>query len=533
MNRDLCRRALIGVLILLLVQIPRSILLLGSKDMIGAAAQTSKQKGMSYASWWHGQYSHPDADLALIKLAETGVNWISLIVTWYQDDVTSATIYADSLKTPTNDDLVHAIAYAHSLGFKVMLKPHLDLSNDPNPMHWRGMIGWDFTEAKWDEWFASYQAFIEHYAQLAEENGVEQFCVGTELSVSQEQAARWRAVVADVKSLYGGPLAYAANWDAADLTWWDAVEYIGIDAYYSLTGKCDPTVEELMAGWAPHVEALAALADQWDKSILFTEIGYRSVDCANRRPWEWGTGGIVDLEEQADAYEAAFASVFNQDWFAGIFWWVWDTDAFQGGPCYDGYTPHDKPAEDVLRRWYGVAPRSGRATPIPDYGRVLNLYTDELGPGWQDWSWDATVDLVSSSPVYSGTHAISVTAQAWGALSLHHEGFASDPYHWLELYVRKSFEEQPLKVYFSDGSGQELLYITLDDCRYTAGNVVEPHMWTRVLVPLSDLDAAGKWLSRMSIKNYQEQPAEFWIDEVHLVGALWPVYLPLAMSEDP
>jgi hypothetical protein len=44
-------------------------------------ATTARQKGMSYATWWPGAYSTPDADLALAQLAETGAEWISLIVT--------------------------------------------------------------------------------------------------------------------------------------------------------------------------------------------------------------------------------------------------------------------------------------------------------------------------------------------------------------------------------------------------------------------------------------------------------------------
>jgi hypothetical protein len=44
--------------------------------LIGESPQvlpiSQPQKGMSYASWWPGQYSHPDADLAFENLADTG-----------------------------------------------------------------------------------------------------------------------------------------------------------------------------------------------------------------------------------------------------------------------------------------------------------------------------------------------------------------------------------------------------------------------------------------------------------------------------
>ena len=83
---------------------------------------------------------------------------------------------------------------------------------------------------------------------------------------------------------------------------------------YPLTNKNDPTLAELRAAWAPHVTTLSSLASTWKMSILFTEIGYRSQDGANQHPWDWQVVGRVDLQEQADAYQAAFESVFTQTW---------------------------------------------------------------------------------------------------------------------------------------------------------------------------------------------------------------------------
>jgi hypothetical protein len=47
----------------------------------------------------------------------------------------------------------------------------------------------------------------------------------------------------------------------------------------------------------------------------------------------------------------------------------------------------------------------------------LVVYADSLLNGWQNWSW-ATVNLASTSRVYSGTRAISVNASNWQALYL-------------------------------------------------------------------------------------------------------------------
>ena len=500
----------------------------------GAQTQPSMQRGISYATWWSGDYSHPDADLSLANLASTGANWIGLIVTGHQDTITSTTIITTTA-TPTDADLTHVITEAHGRGLKVMLKPHVDLLHDED--HWRGQIGEEFTsEAEWAAWFASYQSFVEHYAGLAQTYGADQFCVGTELSATVHRADEWRGVIEGVRDSYSGPITYAANHGSEEtrITWWDAVDYIGVDAYYSLTDKNDPTLTELNAAWTPHVATLASLAFTWDKPILFTEIGYRSQDGTNRQPWAWAAEGAIDLQEQADAYQAAFESVYDQPWFAGMFWWSWGTDPFEGGPCDDDYTPHDKPAEDVLRAWYGAPPRpTPTPPPQPDYSRTVQIYADELGPDWEDWSWNATCNLAATDQVYSGTQAISVTLGAWGALSLWHPAFSASPYHWLEFYVRgaPSGQQRLWAIVYAEGN-IKLRKRPADDCRYIEGGIIEAGTWKRVRIPLSDLKATGQSLVRVSIQDRSGQASTaFWADELQLIGATWRVYLPEVLVE--
>jgi hypothetical protein len=320
----------------------------------GDGPRTKLQKGISYAAWGRGLYSLPQSDASLSELAETGANWISLIVTCYQDKIGSTSIFA-SETTPTDADLIHAMNRAHSLSLKVMLKPHLDLWKDPS--HWRGEIGLEFdSETQWKEWFSSYWGFIEHYAALADEKGADQFCVGTELAGTSGRDPDWRRVVSGIRALYSGPIAYAANHSGEEvsLTWWDAVDFIGVDAYYPLANTNTPTHRELMAAWKPHIEQLAALAAKWQKPLLLTEIGYRSLDGAASQPWNWQISGEVDLGEQAMCYRAAIDAFSPQPWLSGIFWWDWGPDPLAGGLDDDGYTPHRKPAEDILRSWFEV-----------------------------------------------------------------------------------------------------------------------------------------------------------------------------------
>src|SRR4030042_277436 len=115
------KRALLVLLSLALLAPPCC-----SKPQLTVSHPQEKQKGISYACWWPGLYSLPDSDISLAHLAETGANWISLIVTCYQENLESVRISAGE-SPPADEDLIHAIGQAHSLGLKVMLKPHLDL----------------------------------------------------------------------------------------------------------------------------------------------------------------------------------------------------------------------------------------------------------------------------------------------------------------------------------------------------------------------------------------------------------------------
>jgi hypothetical protein len=482
------------------------------------------QKGMAYTTWPVGKFGMPDADLALTNITAIGANWIAVIVTQYQDDLDTTTIF-QTAETATDAELVHAITQAHALGLKVMFKPHLD-PLVTTATHWRGMIGQDFTETQWNEWLVSYHDFITHYAALAEANDVEQFCVGVELGTASMRESDWRDIVAAVRAIYHGPLTYAAlnNNELTDLAWWDAVDYIGVDIYNGMGNNNEPTVAELVAAWEPHVSKLANLSDTWNKSVLITEIGYMSQDGNIQHPWNWLIeDGTIDLQEQAIGYQAAFQVLYHQPWLAGMYWWDYGTDPFEGGPCDQHYTPHDKPAEDILRSWYSASSRAMRFEMLSEDAQIIDVYTDTLSTGWEDQSVDIQADLLSSAPVFSGTYAISVTAQAQGMLSFHHEAFDSSPYLWLEFYVMKPALGEEIRVFVTDESNTELRQLPL--CRYMTGDI-EPYTWKRVLIPLGDLDARGQMLQQLTFKNVTDQPESFWLDEIRLIAPASQVFLP-------
>jgi len=305
------------------------------------------QKGFSYAAWWNSTFLQEESDISLANLDRTGTEWVSLVTTWYQDGESSTEIKPDKDSTPSDESIIHAIDTIHSLGMKVMLKPHVDLYND----EWRGEIWFD-DEADWNKWFNSYRNFICHYASLAEQNGVEQFCVGCEL-VKTTAREEWFDVIKDIRENFSGQITYAADWsNYQNVTFWNLLDFVGIDAYFELTDKNNPSMEELLNAWKKWKPGIENIHNSTGKEIVFTEIGYRSIDGCNRDPWNWQRHGKIDLQEQADCYGAAFKTFWDEQWFKGFFWWMWEPDPEIGGLNDDNYTPYKKPAEDVVKSYY-------------------------------------------------------------------------------------------------------------------------------------------------------------------------------------
>jgi len=190
---------------------------------------------------------------------------------------------------------------------------------------------------------------------MAEELSVKQFCVGCELRSTVSHEAEWRQIIGEIRKVYKGTLVYAddqveSNPDAVN--WLDALDLIGMDTYPTLTQNPSPTVNDLLIGWQAYLTKLQALSGRWNKSLILTEIGYRSVVGGAQNPWDWQRPRTVDLSVQANCYEDALKSVMGKSWLVGMYFWQWLPNPDQGGPYDTGYTPHGKPAEDILKLWY-------------------------------------------------------------------------------------------------------------------------------------------------------------------------------------
>eukprot|EP01113_Clastostelium_recurvatum_P024649 TRINITY_DN2942_c0_g2_i1.p1 TRINITY_DN2942_c0_g2~~TRINITY_DN2942_c0_g2_i1.p1 ORF type:complete len:376 (+),score=60.77 TRINITY_DN2942_c0_g2_i1:29-1156(+) len=323
------------------------------------------RKGMSLPVWGTSGLDSLDTVQSLTNMRNAGVDWIALVSTWYQHDINSTVIAPGPNTTPDNI-LEYIVGNATLLGMSVFLKPHVD----PLDGHWRAWIGKDFTTPEqWDAWFQSYTAYIIRYARWAQSHRVSSFCVGVEMISASPQEAHFRRLIQQVRANFAGEVTYAANWGSMyqitaptapfngeidTITWLDALDVIGIDAYYYLTTDTNPSLETLMLAWTPISTHIAQIAAQHKKEVLFTEIGFRSIDGSAVHPGWWNNTAPYNGTQQALAYSSVFET-FTQyipTWWEGVFWWSWKPQSKAGGVGDLDFTPQNKPAQQVLQKYY-------------------------------------------------------------------------------------------------------------------------------------------------------------------------------------
>jgi hypothetical protein len=209
---------------------------------------------------------------------------------------------------------------------------------------------------EWREFFSNYSRFILQEAAIAESSRAEVFCVGLECPKTLGCTGEWNALIDSVRAVYHGALTYAAaGFDEAEtVSFWNRLDFIGLNAYFNLCDTACPSREALAAGWAPYVERCRGLSERFGKKIVFTEAGYKSARLAAHNPWEWAERKAqpVDLDVQARCYDALLAACVDRPWFGGLYWWKFYTNPGAGGEKDDDFTPQHKPAEEVIRRWF-------------------------------------------------------------------------------------------------------------------------------------------------------------------------------------
>jgi hypothetical protein len=232
-------------------------------------------------------------------------------------------------------------------GIESILKPHLWVKGE-----WPGAISMN-SEKDWEQWFEYYAEFILYYAGYAESHQIPILCIGTELELSSGREKEWRSLIKEIRLVYHGELTYAANFTEYEkVRFWDALDYIGIQAYFPLTDKTNPDLITLKKGWEKKIKEIEKVQKRFHKPVIFTEIGYCNTVDAAIEPWIWPNERrevALSEEVQSLCYQAFFESVWDKNWLAGAYFWKWYPQPRDRDP---DFTPQNKKAQEVMRSFY-------------------------------------------------------------------------------------------------------------------------------------------------------------------------------------
>ena len=289
----------------------------------------------------------------LIDMKKMGVNTISLRIEFIQNtDPTKSTFYENNygfndtsvcdklpdIKMGTTfppETMAKIFKMIHENDLMVFLEFSSFVPYDaPTLDIWRGNMRADDL----DKFFTEYLDKMMPYVIVAQQENVEIIRIATEVEVAGEERIAQRnaifrnRIIPTIRSEYSGYLTYGENvQQLINVDFWDLLDYIGVDFYRSITDKNDPTVQELEVGIQNIMEEeIAPIQQQYNKPVFMSELGYESFDGSNRPgPADSTYRGSektvpdapVDLQEQADLFQATFNVGKNVPWLYGYVIW--------------------------------------------------------------------------------------------------------------------------------------------------------------------------------------------------------------------
>lgn len=302
-------------------------------------------KGITFAPFApRGAFRRRETYQSLDRLIQrTCANFIILVPAALQDTPQSEAIDFTSRATLSDEELVRMITYAQEKGLRVALKPTVNCRNGT----WRAHINFfdeDVPcEPKWGNWFRSYTDFQLHFAKIAQETHCDMFIAGCEMVQTERREAQWRQLIADIRTVYTGPVSYNTDkYQEHNVRWWDAVDVISSSGYYPIND------------WANQLDRIEAVVKRFGKPFFFAECGCMSVEGSNLVPNDWSVKGPADPQGQADWYAGMFRACEKRDWVGGFGLWAWNGRQYplESAASQGGYDIYGKPAEQVVAKYY-------------------------------------------------------------------------------------------------------------------------------------------------------------------------------------
>lgn len=298
---------------------------------------------------------------AVDEIADLGANWLTVVTPMYQQRSDSVHIEQRPGLTPTDEQLIAILRRGREAGLRTALQPIVLIAR-PEADEWRGTI----EPRDWDRWWRSYDRLLDRFLALSRDGPVDALIIGSELNTTESQRERWLERIARVRGAFDGLLIYSANWDRyRHVTFWDAVDAIGVSAYFELETRGRPESDEgLVRRWRREADRLEAFAARKDRPLVLTEVGYPSLPWALAEPWNYVRDDTVDRPDHDApargwrAFFAVWAGRIRQEGnpASGFIGYHWDP-YYEGWINDYGYGLRGKPGYDIVREGFAESRR--------------------------------------------------------------------------------------------------------------------------------------------------------------------------------
>ncbi|MBV6395522.1 MAG: hypothetical protein HFACDABA_01098 [Anaerolineales bacterium] len=330
-------------------------------------------------------YYQPDwsafTDTAMQNIQQIGANWVILDPSWTYSSANPLVFGATPGNDPLLPDIDAMLTQARARGLNVALFPQPRFSS--NASDWWRTAPRDPTW--WGLWFDYYRAYAVHFADEATRSGAQALILGGDWigpalpggtlsdgnpsGVPADAEARWQAILAEVRGHFRGQLLWALSYTPPNVvtpTFISATDGVYLLISGNLSENAAPSRDELAQASAQLLDnGVGPLQAVLGKPV-YLAFAYPSIYGATKNCLpaqgaaclDWKAlsqpnaerGEIsLNLQLQADVYEALFAAVNTRPWVSGV--------------VSRGYYPptlladksasvHGKPAQDVLWYWY-------------------------------------------------------------------------------------------------------------------------------------------------------------------------------------
>jgi len=330
--------------------------------------KTDFMAGMMLIDWWKKDWMKSvGSTLAKIK-NDTSSNWIQ-----YTPIPTITQLYPTPLivKNATNgtsdEDLIKIIQSTHAKGMKFFLNPSPWSFTEDNSSE-------NHTQEWWNAYESQWRPIMLQYATLSEENGVEmlEFKMWPSIDgISYDESAKMNTLAQnlldDVRAIYNGKIAVPAimydttkpildvqrNTDYISTKLWSYYPWhlanTKDDNVTQITTIIESKFDEFVQSYYENnvskpiiIEQLSAKS--YDGGMIEANTNDEIINPFYKNDSNW----TIDLQEQADFYEASLNAISKRDYIHGTFAFTY----FYWNSIDKDLNLRGKPASKVVSKWY-------------------------------------------------------------------------------------------------------------------------------------------------------------------------------------